>query len=797
MDVADNNGLRTTGDSSEVGISGSDRKMDEPPDDREVAQRGPPKKRSVTSRTTATTMSADIRPEAVQTVIEDTYDGRGEKRKYVYKTRTRTRDSGSSEKRQRFLSHASTTEDFFRQLTCCKRKRCFSHVNLSHVVKTASQIMTMNNVDRKSTLEGLLSDSGVFMFDGRPVCAEFLVLAFRFSRDLQSTVKTTDSSRLQRREVLIYTGQSKAQSRDSIVVFLRRIAEQTGNSMPDTPEVHLPFYDKKEVYKLFCDQFKVLEQTPPPTMAYFYATWKDSVSHIKVRTVTRFAKCGICEAFKDEMKRAARSTTSMTQLQRDRKAHYDFIATERQAYKMNQDNAALNASQYMSIAIDGADQSAFGLPHFVTVTKDTRGHSIKVKLVGIVQHGRQKHISLYTMSENHETGANHVIECLHRFLNNRNDQFGLSKNLYIQMDNCSRENKNRYTLGYLESLVAWGVFDEICASFLPVGHTHIDIDQVFSRTATRLHANDAVTLSELHSELSQSYTPTPIVNHVAKVANFSGLLEKTKTVWNGRDARIGDLHYFRFRKYTAEKGGVMTTSTTCEVKRKSMDSWESLHNQTNTDKCTGFLTAIPDLTQTPPTNLKCPPNRSEIQKRLHSEETRIANADKMLELQTLVDDVYADRSEPFHWDLTTTVECKHNRTEDICRMHEDQEEGHTSAAGQMKYDLNSFVIVRHGENSTRVPFWVGKISKIIKSPSGHVKDLEMQWFETGIGKDPYKGTYKPTDKFPHRKGFTPWKSQVAISSVMVTFGGLTKKRQLSAEVCKQIQASLHSHGQST
>jgi len=51
---------------------------------------------------------------------------------------------------------------------------------------------------------------------------------------------------------------------------------------------------------------------------------------------------------------------------------------------------------------------------------------------------------------------------------------------------ASRENKNRYLFAYLKSLVDCGIFDHIYLNFLPVGHTHCDIDQLFSRVATFL-----------------------------------------------------------------------------------------------------------------------------------------------------------------------------------------------------------------------------------------------------------------------------------------------------------------------
>ena len=49
--------------------------------------------------------------------------------------------------------------------------------------------------------------------------------------------------------------------------------------------------------------------------------------------------------------------------------------------------------------------------------------------------------TLYTMTDNYETGANHVIKKLHSYINAINAKFGLPPTLFFQMDNCIRENK--------------------------------------------------------------------------------------------------------------------------------------------------------------------------------------------------------------------------------------------------------------------------------------------------------------------------------------------------------------------
>jgi hypothetical protein len=48
----------------------------------------------------------------------------------------------------------------------------------------------------------------------------------------------------------------------------------------------------------------------------------------------------------------------------------------------------------------------------------------------------------------------------------------------LQLDNTCKQNKARFLMAFLGDLVSRGIFREIYVSFLPVGHTHEDIDQV-------------------------------------------------------------------------------------------------------------------------------------------------------------------------------------------------------------------------------------------------------------------------------------------------------------------------------
>lgn len=44
------------------------------------------------------------------------------------------------------------------------------------------------------------------------------------------------------------------------------------------------------------------------------------------------------------------------------------------------------------------------------------------------------------------------------------------KKITIQLDNCSRENKNKFVKGFLQTLRSFGFADEIEVFYLPVGY---------------------------------------------------------------------------------------------------------------------------------------------------------------------------------------------------------------------------------------------------------------------------------------------------------------------------------------
>ena len=69
-------------------------------------------------------------------------------------------------------------------------------------------------------------------------------------------------------------------------------------------------------------------------------------------------------------------------------------------------------------------------------------------------------------------GSSFTITCLLKVLAMASTDNKLPPVLYIQLDNCSRENKNKYFLAVMAIIILKGIVNEVIISFLMVGHTH-------------------------------------------------------------------------------------------------------------------------------------------------------------------------------------------------------------------------------------------------------------------------------------------------------------------------------------
>jgi len=223
---------------------------------------------------------------------------------------------------------------------------------------------------------------------------------------------------------------------------------------------------------------------------------EDGNSTLEVRKCHGMLCCGVCQDMQEGML-GAKTTHALLYWQEQYAKHQRHQNGERQKYYKHRDKAKRNPNEYLSLIMDGMDQAKLKVPNYVTTTKDNSAQ-VDVKLSGVKAHGLGEYF--YFSTNEFKTGANLNIECLHRTLIDLRRTYDeeiakpdstfktFPHTLYLQVDGGS-ENKNRYLKAYCDRLVAFGLFKKVKVSYLMVGHTHEDIDQVLCVVGSKVKCN--------------------------------------------------------------------------------------------------------------------------------------------------------------------------------------------------------------------------------------------------------------------------------------------------------------------
>lgn len=101
---------------------------------------------------------------------------------------------------------------------------------------------------------------------------------------------------------------------------------------------------------------------------------------------------------------------------------------------------------------------------------------LQTHIVGVLVHGKGTYCMMDFNQVPHD--SNLTLNCMLKALMLVSKDKKLPRKIYIQLDNCSRENKNRFFLGCMAYLVAQNIVEEVVMNFLMVGHTHEGIGHI-------------------------------------------------------------------------------------------------------------------------------------------------------------------------------------------------------------------------------------------------------------------------------------------------------------------------------
>lgn len=139
---------------------------------------------------------------------------------------------------------------------------------------------------------------------------------------------------------------------------------------------------------------------------------------------------------------------------------------ERKEYYDHREESRSTPQKSCTIIIDGMDQAKTNIPHTKLLAKSMSNiWKLRTHITGVLVHTKSPHGKLaYAFVDilQFPHDSNLTINILVRVLQDFVNRFSmLPENLYIQLDNTSRENKNRFILGFCSILVEMKIFKKV------------------------------------------------------------------------------------------------------------------------------------------------------------------------------------------------------------------------------------------------------------------------------------------------------------------------------------------------
>lgn len=264
------------------------------------------------------------------------------------------------------------------------------------------------------------------------------------------------------------------------------------------------------------------------TYSSFLKTWSKDFKHVSVSMSHPFYKCKVCKSI-DKQIMESRTKNELKRFREARADHIRDVRAERAVYHALRNKVSTDPDQICMI-IDGMDQRKTDIPG-ANGKRDRETSTIPTRIIGVKVHSHGHFFFIAPPDVPHDSSV--TWSCLLATLQILRSRFGRRRfptKLWIQMDNTSKDNKTKLALLVSGLLVYLQQFASVCLGFLPVGHTHEDIDALFSVIAKSLRRCPAFTFQQLVSTCKDAFTDLPVHAQVLTkfdLLDFSSLVNTT------------------------------------------------------------------------------------------------------------------------------------------------------------------------------------------------------------------------------------------------------------------------------
>jgi len=146
----------------------------------------------------------------------------------------------------------------------------------------------------------------------------------------------------------------------------------------------------------------------------------------------------------------------------------------------------------------------------------------------------------------------------------------LPPKLYLQLDNSTKDNKNRFLMAFCSLLTTQGIFKEVIVGFVIVGYSHEDIDVHFSYFSKLIkRKNTYVFANFMKVFMDFQKTMAFILEFVQKIANFKSYVKDFHHDGVNKIIGLRDKQLFKFY---VEKDGPNRGWPIMRCKNRAIDS---------------------------------------------------------------------------------------------------------------------------------------------------------------------------------------------------------------------------------
>ena len=191
----------------------------------------------------------------------------------------------------------------------------------------------------------------------------------------------------------------------------------------------------------------------------FDGVWDKYFPYFRQRKGKRACTCDDCGEFRDLLSKE-RDPKVRVKIERNRAKHLALVREERHRYYFRQKLAQDRPDLFLSLIIDGMDQSTCYLPNLHdSVHLST---PLNVKLTGAIAHGRPNPRRVF-LSTDHAGNTDLYCQVLVETLKEvcGGDFSKLPPVLFLQLDNTGSTNKNNLEVAMASYLVERGIHSEV------------------------------------------------------------------------------------------------------------------------------------------------------------------------------------------------------------------------------------------------------------------------------------------------------------------------------------------------